>query len=85
MDFIIFLRQTINIFADLLVLAIFLRVILSWFHHQAGGLTNLLYQLTEPLLGPLRRSLPAFGVFDLSPLVAIFLIELLRSLLNRYL
>jgi YggT family protein len=77
-----FLQQTINILADLLTVLIVLRVILSWFHHEAYGLTELLFKTTEPILGPIRRILPSLGVLDLSPLVALILLELLRNLLN---
>lgn len=85
MDLSYFLRQSVNIFADILVLFIFLRMILSWFSHEAHGLQRFLYQVTEPLLSPIRRSIPSLGFFDLSPLVALLLIEVLRSLLNSLL
>jgi YggT family protein len=38
---------------------------------------------TEWFLAPLRRLLPSFGMFDLSPLVAWFLIQFIRSALLR--
>ena len=64
---------------------ILLRVILSWFRHDAHGLMNLLYQATEPILAPIRRAIPAFGVYDLSPLIALVLIKIARILINTYL
>lgn len=78
-----FLLQTINILADLLTFLIFARVIFSWFIQDPGHmLMKLLIDLTEPILKPLRRALPRFGVFDISPIVALFLIELIRKILN---
>jgi len=77
-----FIRQTVNILADILVMLIFLRVILSWINHEAFGLNNFLHQSTEPVLKPIRRLLPNMGMLDLSPMVAIFAIEILRNILN---
>ena len=61
---------------------ILIRVILSWI---GGGHGNpavpLLMQLTEPLLRPVRRWLPALGGFDLSPLLVSLLLMLARILL----
>ena len=39
------------------------------------------YQLTDWLVEPLRRALPPFGMFDLSPLAAYFVLWMLRRLL----
>ena len=37
-------------------------------------------EVTNPILRPLRRRLPAFGGVDLSPLVAVLLIGVIESL-----
>lgn len=36
---------------------------------------DFLYRVTEPVLGPIRRILPNFGNVDLSPLVALILLQ----------
>jgi YggT family protein len=61
-------------------LLIFIRIILSWgmFGHS-GRLMRFLVNATEPLLGPLRRMVPAVGVFDISPIVAFVVIWLLQA------
>ena len=79
-----FLRQTINILADLLITLIFLRIILSWFIRERNRLMDFLIEATEPILSPIRRAMPRLGMLDLSPIVAFFLIEIIRSLLNAY-
>ena len=38
------------------------------------------YDLTEPILAPIRRIMPATGGLDFSPLIALLLLELLRTL-----
>ncbi len=58
-------------------------VILSWvgqgFRHP---IVPLIFQLTDPVLAPIRRVLPALGGFDLSPLVALIGIQFLIILLG---
>lgn len=44
---------------------------------------DFLYRVTEPVLRPIRRVLPDFGGIDISPLIAIVLLELLQQLLGR--
>ena len=63
------------------------RVLLSWFPLREGPfmarVNGVLFTLTEPVLGPLRRVLPRVGMLDLSPLVAILLISVLSRVLLR--
>ncbi len=63
-----------------LILAV---VILSWVGGRARHpLIPLMYQLTDPVLRPIRKLLPAIGGFDLSPLFAIIAIRFLILLLG---
>ena len=75
-----------NVVAPLLnlyLLAIFARIILSWFPRSSGSavatIGDFLVVITEPVLGPLRRALPTVGMFDLSPLVVIIGIRIIQS------
>ena len=43
-----------------------------------------LYQLTEPVLRPVRRVLPPFGGLDLSPIIVLILIFLLERIIIYY-
>ena len=65
----------------LIVLA--LRAVLSWFPARSGtalaSINSVLFQLTDPLLAPLRRVIPPAGMFDLSFIVLFFLVVILRS------
>lgn len=66
---------------------IFIRIILSWIRVNPrgimGALVNFIYEVTNPFLNLFRRILPIvdFGGIgiDLSPIIAIFVIELLHS------
>ena len=76
------LGQFIQIFAFVLTWAIIIRALLSWF--SIGGVQpvfRLLVEITEPVLAPIRRVLPTAGMLDFSPLVALLLIQVIRSIL----
>jgi len=74
----------IDIFIQALVVAVFIRVILSWFSvNPENSLVNFIYELTEPLLAPFRK-FTTVGMFDLSPIVVIILLELARELIRRF-
>jgi YggT family protein len=61
-------------------LLIFVRVIFSWVTvSYSNRLMRFLVNATEPLLGPLRRSLPLLGGFDISPIIAFFVVWMLQA------
>ncbi len=63
--------------------AIILRSVASWFQPNLDHpLYRLLLILTEPLLRPLRRAIPATGVFDWSSLVAIIILMVIGVFLS---
>lgn len=67
-----------------LSLAIIARALLSWFDPGfRSSFGRLIYQVTEPVVGPLRRVIPPLGMFDLSTIAAIVLIQVLERLLNQ--
>jgi len=67
-------------FLGLYTLAIFIRIILSFVAVGYGNrLMRFLYLITEPLLGPLRRTIPPMGMFDLSPIVAFVILWLCQA------
>jgi YggT family protein len=83
---IVFLEAFINIVAQALVLLIFVRVIMSWVPMRLPfGLNELVWNVTEPVLSPIRRYLPIAGGMDFSPFIALLLIQILASILLRVL
>jgi len=44
-----------------------------------------LHDITEPILSPLRQFLPRLGMLDLSPLLAIILLNLIANAATRLL
>lgn len=63
------------------------RVLLSWFPNldPNSPIVRFLYEATEPVLQPIRRSLPRTGGIDFSPLIVLVGIQVLNSLLSRLL
>jgi YggT family protein len=43
-----------------------------------------LYRLTEPVLGPIRRIMPDLGGLDISPIIAILILQFIRYLVVYY-
>ena len=80
------MADLLNILLNLATFAIFARVILSFIIPMTGPrphpmlitINTLVNQVTEPVLGPIRRNLPSFGGFDFSPLAVLIIIFLLR-------
>jgi YggT family protein len=59
------------------------RIIISWIANQSRHpIIPLIYQLTDPVLKPFNKLLPAMGGFDLSPLFALITLRFLLLLLG---
>jgi YggT family protein len=71
----------INIVSQLLTLLIFAAVILSFFMDPYHPIRRGVDNIVEPMLAPIRRVVPAVGMFDFSPLILILLIQLIKGLL----
>ena len=77
-----FLVQFVNLLFTALSLAIFGRVIMSWISPQGDDpLTNLLDQITEPILAPIRSVVPPLGMFDLTPMIALIVLNVIRPVI----
>ena len=62
------------------------RAVLSWFPVRGGtflaSVNTLLFELTEPVLRPVRRVIPPGGMFDVSFMVVFFVLFFLQSVLR---
>lgn len=80
------LLRIINIAFTLYEFAVIARALLPWFrvdpYHPA---MRFLIQITEPLLAPIRRSIPPIGGWDFSPMVALLILWFIEQLLRRLL
>jgi len=76
----------INFLFSAYYLVLLARVIISWVRPDPyNPLVKLIYQLTEPVLGPIRRVLPPLAGLDFSPLVAYFALEFLHRFVIKLL
>jgi YggT family protein len=78
----------VQFLAFFLWLMLIARVILSWTNPMGGmggggGPTAFVYQMTEPILAPIRRVLPPTAGIDWSPLVAMLLIGVVLRVVTR--
>lgn len=65
--------------------AILVRVLLSWVDrnpYPTNTVKRLLFALTDPILLPLQRLIPPLGMFDVSPVVALFALGILEQYLR---
>ena len=77
--------------ANIFLLCLLGRIVLSWFPSSGPGvlesIRRVLFTITEPVLGPVRRLLPMVRIggmaLDLSPLVVFIAIEILLAWLPR--
>lgn len=91
----IFIRDMVIAFFDILLILIIIRIILSWFPINPYGNPTLmnviqfLKNLPEPFLAPFRSIIPPLrmgaGYLDLSPIIAIFVLRIIRNLLLSFL
>jgi YggT family protein len=69
---------------DLYSLILFASVILSWINLPPDNpVVRIVQQLTEPVLSRVRAVLPSMGGLDLSPMLVLFALQLLKRLLIR--
>lgn len=76
------LRTTVDVVYYVLLVALFARVIGSWFgYFRYTRWMRPTYWLTDWIVEPIRRLLPQIGQFDVSPLVAWLVLIGLRAFL----
>jgi len=81
------LIDLLDIVFDVMYWLIIIRVILSWVRHDPyNPIFKFIYEVTELVLGPVRRLFPLRGMgIDISPIIAILLLQLINSILREFL
>ena len=69
----------IDILVTILTIAIFIRAITSWFPVDPNNrFVLILYQLTDPILNPIRKLVPPIGgTIDITPILAIVALQII--------
>lgn len=71
---------------QILSILILVRVLLTWFPvDPTNPIIRILYDVTEPVLAPFRKVIPRIGMFDLSPIAAMLVIQFISQNLPRVL
>jgi len=76
---------------QVLTFAVFFNAILSWIVMVAPrnrfviSLYQVFRQITNPILAPLRRIIPLIGMMDITPIVAIVILQIISQVLSAYL
>ncbi|MBU2512786.1 YggT family protein [bacterium] len=71
---------------SILTYAIIIRALLSWIRSNPNNpLVRLLNQVTDPIMKPFERLVPSLGGLDITPIIAIVLIQGVQWLLPRLL
>ena len=76
------MREVICALLTAYIIVLFARAILSWIPPSPGAMATIsrvLFDITEPVLAPMRRIIPPTGVIDLSFLVLIIGLSLARG------
>lgn len=84
-----FLVSFIRIFAELVFFAILARVLISWFSlgggRPTGRFSSFIFEATDPFIRIARKIPHRIGMLDLSPIIAMFGVNILGNLLANLL
>lgn len=75
---------TVANFVQIYLVLIIIRILLSWFQTAdwAANIISFLAPVTDPYLNIFRSIIPPLGGLDISPILAIFLLQLIPDILG---
>lgn len=69
---------------NLLMLAVLARALISWFRVDPyHPIVQFLEGITDPIMRPLRKVVPPLGMIDITPIVALILLQIVQYILVR--
>ncbi|HEX2907468.1 MAG TPA: YggT family protein [Phototrophicaceae bacterium] len=76
--------QAIALVLYVFQMILLVRVLLSWFPtiDRSNPIIQFVYNVTEPVLRPIRDLMPQTGMMDLSPLIVLLIIQVVMRLLR---
>lgn len=78
------LAQLLGAFFTIYTWILIIRVLISWVNPDPfNPVVQFLMKATDPVLEPLRRVIPKIGPFDISPIVAVLILQALQHFLIR--
>ncbi|HHS97232.1 MAG TPA: YggT family protein [Chloroflexi bacterium] len=77
-----FVYRLVRVLFDLYTLALIARIVLPMLGMSyAHPVMRFLWNITEPLLAPIRRHIPLVGPFDFSPMVLILILWVVEQVI----
>jgi len=83
--FVYLLLRLVDLITTILVLLILTYVVISYFMSPYHTFRMWVDRLVEPMLKPIRRVVPLVGMFDISPIILLLLIQFIGYILKRIL
>jgi YggT family protein len=65
------------------ILFIFIRFIGSWFVFTRNTFLGFVYRVTDPIMLPVQRLIPTIGMFDISAMLVLILLQFLQQIILR--
>jgi len=82
--FVLVVKKTLFLVLSMLLYVVIIRSIASWIAPSGyNPAINLLIQLTEPFLIPLRRIIPPSGGLDWAPMILMIILWFLQNIVTR--
>ena len=73
----------VYILVNILTYAIIIRALMSWFNPSPENpIVRFVNEITDPILIPLSRLVPRIGMIDISPIVAIVLLNVIQWMIE---
>jgi YggT family protein len=79
------LLRLVDLITTLLVLLILTYVVISYFMSPYQTFRMWVDRLVEPMLRPIRKVVPLIGMFDISPIILLLVVQLIGYLVKRVL
>jgi YggT family protein len=79
------LVQFVDLFVSVFDILLIIRVVMTYFAKPGNRFFATMVNMTEPLLGPIRKMLPNTPGVDFAPLATFFLLQLIEWVVNALL
>ncbi len=77
------LVNIVDIAFQVLIWLIIIRVLLSWVRHDPyHPIIKFVYDVTDPVMRPFRKIIPAAGGIDFTPIIIIFVLTIVQRLVH---
>ncbi len=77
------LLTTSDLFFNLMTFLILGRVILSWLpQYRYSQIGQFIFSVTDPVMRPIQNLIPPLGMIDISPIIAIILLQVLQVIVS---